>query len=306
MPHILQKLIRRRKLTRETLKRFIKHQQRRGLPDFEKISVQQGLILSSTTTSHQLMMSENPATSEMKVQLEFLDRLLQTFTTVTYSMQIACPPHVSKSGPSGYNLFCQDISKDLKHLNNKDKFKSFAVRWANTSGEEKEMYRRRASGNEPTSMTEDDRLKEWRRSKRRILAETNRMNALLPDFAWYMVYQSGEELSYTGSSEGVSFVEEYAEETSSMFSVYLRVTANNTGTNKKVTAKDIQDIFNEKYEAVGIPNAKMPYSQVEVLGIKMEGMPDGMNIRLPSRYGGKQRRAIHAVKDNLICVISNK
>ncbi|XP_071832070.1 uncharacterized protein [Apostichopus japonicus] len=233
------------------------------------------------------MMSENPATSEMK--------------------QIACPPHVSKSGPSGYNLFCQDISKDLKHLNNKEKFKSFAVRWANTSGKEKEMYRRRASGNEPTSMTEDDRLKEWRRSKRRILAETNRMKALLPDFAWYMVYQSGEELSYTGSSEGVSFVEEYAEETSSMFSVYLRVTANNTGTNKKVTAKDIQDIFNEKYaEAVGIPNAKMPYSQVEVLGIKMEGMPDGMNIRLPSRYGGKQRRAIHAVKDNLICVISNK
>lgn len=48
------------------------------------------------------------------------------------------------------------------------------------------------------------------------------MKALLPDFAWYMVYQSGEELSYTGSSEGVSFVEEYAEETSSMFSVYLR------------------------------------------------------------------------------------
>lgn len=33
------------------------------------------------------------------------------FNNIYLSQQIACPPHVSKSGPSGYNLFCQDISK---------------------------------------------------------------------------------------------------------------------------------------------------------------------------------------------------
>ncbi|PIK41194.1 hypothetical protein BSL78_21946 [Apostichopus japonicus] len=183
------------------------------------------------------------------------------------------------------------MKMNLRHLVNKEKFLKYSEKWAAVPKDEKEAFKRKAKDTTPSEMTYEECIQEWHKSKKRICAEANRMKSLLPDLDWYMVFSAGNEMSRAGSSRGWSL---------SKITLRKPFTSDKPYSIHKISAKDIQKIFNEKYaEAVGKPGAKMPYSKLPTGDVQMEGMPDGLQVRLPYRYGGKQRLAIWNARESL-------
>ncbi|PIK54284.1 hypothetical protein BSL78_08812 [Apostichopus japonicus] len=69
----------------------------------------------------------------------------------------------------------------------------------------------------------------------------------------------------------------------------------------KVTVKQIRDLFNEKYAAVAGKGKKMPYSMQN--SFTVSGLPDGLQLRQPSRYGTKQLREIWDARDSIVILL---
>lgn len=216
-------------------------------------------------------------------------------------------PNPWKMRRTAYSLFCSEQSQEEEFQNidsNKERFRLFGERWRQLPPESKEMYHKR-SRSEDTPVSLNWRKKEWDRTVRKIRSLIEYLPTVLPTEGFIVLAPDNGDVVLFGTNKGQDFLNAYPGLTREMFRAFLNSPeAPPTKQKVKVTAKDIQDIFNDKYaQASGIPGRRMPYSSIEGLGITMEGLPSNLQLRHPTKYGGRQLCEIYKVRDNLKCII---
>lgn len=205
---------------------------------------------------------------------------------------------------TGYSLFCMEKAKeeDFKTLPKNEKLQMFGRRWQGLTAAQKEEYKLRAANLEaPSNLTWKKR--EWHRIARKMYSAMEDLNQLLPTEGFMVLNVAGGEPVSFGTPLGTRFLQEYPGLTTTTFKAFLERTESRVPT-QQVTAKMIQEIFNRKYsEALGVEGRRFPYS-TKTHRVEIEGLPAGVPLRHPTRYGMRQLQAIFDVRDNLRCIIS--
>ncbi|XP_071855232.1 uncharacterized protein [Apostichopus japonicus] len=202
-------------------------------------------------------------------------------------------------GLSSFNIFCKELcsqEEGIKELTTSARFTLFSQRWAQLSDEERAIYKERAKS-EPLSLSSKER--QWKANLRKMKRLMDHQKELMPTTeGFFVMAHSARDEYFGGSEQGLKYLREN-------FHIVEGFVADPgvwaKSSSSKVTVKQIRDLFNEKYAAVAGKGKKMPYSMQN--SFTVSGLPDGLQLRQPSRYGTKQLREIWDARDSIVILL---